>query len=175
MNFVETEIKDLWTIEPKVHNDSRGHFMESFNQREFEEKIGAVTFVQDNEVFSTRGVLRGLHMQTAPYMQAKLVRAVKGEILDVAVDYRKDSPTFLKHVAVHLTSENKKQIFVPHGFLHGYIVLSETALVQYKVDNFWVPGHEFGVRFDDPKLGIDWGLDPKDYVVSEKDLKLGYV
>lgn len=172
MEFKPMRISGLWELTPSKHADKRGHFLESYNQKAFNEHIGKCTFVQDNEVFSTKGVLRGLHMQKAPNMQAKLVRAVEGEILDVAVDFREESPTYLQHVAVRLSAQNKKQLFVPHGFLHGYVVLSPSAVVHYKVDNFWVPGAEFGLRFDDSALNIDWLLSPQEYIVSEKDMEL---
>jgi dTDP-4-dehydrorhamnose 3,5-epimerase len=156
-----------------VFKDSRGYFFESFNQNKFNALIGQeVNFVQDNESFSSKGVLRGLHFQTGDYAQAKLVRAVKGTVLDVVVDMRKESPTFSKHFSIELSEDNKRQLFVPRGFAHGFIVLSETAIFSYKCDNFYNKPSEKGLRYDDPSLAIDWRLPTKEFIVSEKDLVL---
>jgi dTDP-4-dehydrorhamnose 3,5-epimerase len=173
MTAVETKLKGCFIIEPKVHIDLRGHFFESFNQNKFNELIGTnIDFVQDNESFSSKGVLRGLHFQTGEYAQAKLVRVVKGAVLDVVVDLRKDSPTFSKHFSIELSEENKKQLFVPRGFAHGFVVLSETAIFSYKCDNFYNSASEQGLRYDDPSLGIDWKLPTNEFIVSEKDEEL---
>jgi dTDP-4-dehydrorhamnose 3,5-epimerase len=170
MRYSELDIPGLWVIEPEVLKDGRGYFMESYKQQEFETRIGAVPFIQENESFSCKGVLRGLHYQLAPYGQAKLVRVIQGEVLDVAVDIRTGSPTFGSHAAVLLSGENKKQLFIPRGFAHGFKVISETALFQYKVDNIYKPGHEAGIRFNDPALGIDWGVeDESALIISGKD------
>ena len=171
MNYIQTEIDGVWLIEPNVYSDERGYFMEAFKKEEFEAKIGPVDFVQDNESKSSYGVLRGLHYQLPPYTQAKLVRVVKGKVLDVVVDLRKNSATFGKHVAVELSEENRRQFFVPRGFAHGFVVLSEEVIFQYKCDNYYAPGHEGGIRFDDPALGIDWKIPVEDMILSEKDLK----
>ncbi len=156
-------------IEPKVFGDERGYFFESFSQREFEEKVCKTLFVQDNESKSCYGVVRGLHFQRAPFEQAKLVRVVTGRVLDVAVDIRKGSPTCGQHVCTELSAENKRQLFIPRGFAHGFAVLSEEALFQYKCDNYYAPGYEGAIRWDDPKLGIDWKLPPEEIILSEKD------
>ena len=169
MNIIKTAIEGVVIIEPKVFGDERGYFFESFSQREFEEKVCKTTFVQDNESKSSYGVLRGLHFQKGEYAQAKLVRVVQGKVLDVAVDIRKDSPTFGQHVAVELSDENKRQFFVPRGFAHGFVVLSKEAIFQYKCDNFYAPEHEGGIAWNDPDLGIDWKIDIKDAVLSQKD------
>lgn len=155
MNIIKTEIEGVVIIEPKVFGDERGYFFESFSQKQFQEEVCNTTFVQDNESKSSYGVLRGLHFQKGEYAQAKLVRVVKGKVLDVAVDIRKGSPTFRKHVSVELTEENKRQFFVPRGFAHGFVVLSDEAIFQYKCDNFYTPEHEGGIAWNDPKLGID--------------------
>ncbi|CAL2103448.1 dTDP-4-dehydrorhamnose 3,5-epimerase [Tenacibaculum sp. 190130A14a] len=173
MNFVKTDIPDVIIIEPRVFKDERGFFFESFNQKIFEENIMRVDFIQDNESKSTRGVLRGLHFQKPPYTQAKLVRCIQGEVLDVAVDMRKESPTYGKYVSVLLSEENKKQVFIPRGFAHGYIVLSEEALFAYKVDNVYAPKHDTGIQWNDPDLNIDWKIIEKDIILSEKDKNLG--
>lgn len=167
--FIKTEIPDVVIIEPKVFGDDRGYFFESYNQKDFEENIGKIEFVQDNESKSSYGVLRGLHYQLPPYTQSKLVRAIKGTVLDVAVDIRKDSPTFGKHVAVELSEENKRQLFVPKGFAHGFVVLSDEAVFAYKVDEFYTPSHDRGIKFDDSELGIDWKIDLEKVSLSEKD------
>lgn len=174
MKFIETELEGVIIVEARRFADDRGWFMESFSQREFNGALGAAStvFVQDNEVWSHRGVIRGLHYQLEPNAQAKLVRASKGSILDVAVDVRPGSRTFGRWVAVELSDQNLRQLFVPHGFAHGYAVLSDEALVGYKCDNFYAPPSEGGIRFDDPALGIDWRLKPSERVVSDRDLGL---
>jgi len=173
MTATETKLKGCFIIEPSVLNDPRGYFFESFNQSKFNELIGkTIDFVQDNESFSSKGVLRGLHFQTGAYAQAKLVRVVKGTVLDVVVDMRKESPTFSKHFSIELSEDNKRQLFVPRGFAHGFIVLSETAIFSYKCDNFYNKESEQGLRYDDPSLAIDWRLPANEFIVSEKDLVL---
>jgi len=173
MTATETKLKGCFIIEPSVLNDPRGYFFESFNQSKFNELIGkTIDFVQDNESFSSKGVLRGLHFQTGAYAQAKLVRVVKGTVLDVVVDMRKESPTFSKHFSIELSEDNKRQLFVPRGFAHGFIVLSETAIFSYKCDNFYNKESEQGLRYDDPSLGIDWMLPASEFIISEKDLVL---
>jgi len=159
-------------IEPSVFEDERGYFLESFNLACFQENIGFVEFVQDNESKSSKGVLRGLHYQKPPFNQAKLVRCIEGRVLDVAVDIRKGSPTYGKHVAIELSGENKKQVFVPKGFAHGFSVLSESAVITYKVDNRYAPKYDAGIRFDDEALQIDWGLPQEEVQLSEKDKNL---
>jgi dTDP-4-dehydrorhamnose 3,5-epimerase len=173
MKVTETKLKDCFIVEPVVFKDSRGYFYESFSQNNFNELIGrTVNFVQDNESFSSKGVLRGLHFQTGEHAQAKLVRAIKGTVLDVVVDMRKESPTFSQHFSIELSEDNKKQLFVPRGFAHGFMVLSDSAIFCYKCDNFYNKASERGLRYDDPYLGIDWRLPTTELVVSEKDLKL---
>ncbi|WP_303014689.1 dTDP-4-dehydrorhamnose 3,5-epimerase [uncultured Bacteroides sp.] len=169
MNYIQTEIDGVWLIEPKVFSDERGYFMEAFKKEEFEANIGPVDFVQDNESKSSFGVLRGLHYQKGEYSQAKLVRVIKGEVLDVAVDLRKSSPTFGKHVSVLLSEENKRQFFIPRGFAHGFAVLSEEAVFTYKVDNKYVPQAEASILFNDETLGIDWPLAEEQMILSPKD------
>lgn len=169
MNVIKTAIEGVFILEPRLFEDARGYFFESFNQREFEEKVGKTVFVQDNESKSTYGVVRGLHIQKPPYTQSKLVRVVKGAVLDVAVDVRKGSPTFGQHVAVELTGENHRQFFIPKGFLHGFSVLSEEVVFQYKCDNFYAPASEGAVAWDDPDLGIDWRIPADKVILSEKD------
>ena len=170
MKYIQTEIAGLWIIEPKVLSDSRGYFMESFKQEVFNQNVGKVVFIQENESGSSRGVLRGLHYQLAPYSQAKLVRVIEGTVLDVAVDLRKGSPTFGKYMAVELSGQNKRQFYIPQGFAHGFHVLSERAVFTYKVDNPYMPSHERSLRFDDPQIGIDWRItDPENVILSEKD------
>lgn len=171
-NFIPTEIKGLVVIEPSIFEDDRGYFFESFNQKEFEEKIGPISFVQDNQSFSQYGVLRGLHYQLEPSAQAKLVSVPMGTVLDVAVDIRKGSPTYGKHFAIELSSENKKQLFIPRGFAHGFVVLSKEAIFAYKCDNFYHRESESGIRYDDPALGINWILPAEDLIISEKDIQL---
>ena len=172
MKCLKTEIQDLYVIEPSVFEDERGYFLESFNLAYFQENIGFVEFVQDNESKSSKGVLRGLHFQKPPFNQAKLVRCIEGRVLDVAVDIRKGSPTYGKHVAIELSGENKKQVFVPKGFAHGFSVLSESAVITYKVDNRYAPKYDAGIRFDDEALQIDWGLPQEEVQLSEKDKNL---
>lgn len=169
MNVIKTAIDGVFILEPRLFEDARGYFFESFNQREFEEKVAPVVFVQDNESKSSYGVVRGLHYQKPPYTQSKLVRVVKGAVLDVAVDVREGSPTFGQHVAVELTGENHRQFFIPRGFLHGFSVLSEEVVFQYKCDNFYAPASEGAVAWDDPDLGIDWRIPAEQVILSEKD------
>ena len=175
MNFNKTDIPEILIIEPKLFGDERGYFLESFNKNTFEENIGEVNFVQDNESKSSKGVIRGLHFQKPPYTQAKLVRCIEGEVLDVAVDIRKGSPTYGKYVAVKLSGENKKQLFVPRGFAHGFAVLSDTAIFAYKVDNIYAPEYDAGLHWNDPKINIKWGINEEDILVSKKDLKLPFL
>ena len=172
MKFIKTEISDVYIIEPSVFEDNRGYFLESFNLEKFEENVYPIKFVQDNESKSSRGVLRGLHFQSPPFNQAKLVRCIDGRVMDVAVDIRKGSPTYGKHVAVELSGENKRQLFVPRGFAHGFSVLSETAVFAYKVDNTYSPESDSGIRYDDKDLNIDWGLTEGGVQLSEKDKNL---
>ncbi len=173
MKATETKLKGCYVIEPSVFNDDRGYFFESYNKGKFDDLIGSkVDFVQDNESFSTKGVLRGLHFQKGAHAQAKLVRVTHGEVLDVAVDIRPDSSTFLQVVTERLSAENKKQLFVPKGFAHGFIVLSDTVVFNYKCDNFYNKASERGIIYNDKTLNIDWLLDYKDFLVSEKDLVL---
>lgn len=169
MEVIKTAIEGVLILEPRVFNDARGYFFESFSQREFEEKVGPVQFVQDNESMSVRGVMRGLHFQRPPYTQAKLVRCVRGAVLDVTVDIRKGSPTYGQHVAVELTEENHRQLFVPRGFAHGFAVLSEEAVFQYKCDNFYAPQADGGISILDTSLGIDWRIPTEEAILSEKD------
>ena len=169
MEVIKTAIEGLLIIEPKVFKDSRGYFFESFSQREFEEKVCPINFVQDNESMSSYGVMRGLHFQRPPYTQSKLVRCVKGAVLDVAVDIRKGSPTYGQHVAVELTEENHRQFFVSKGFAHGFAVLSDEAIFQYKCDNYYAPQSEGAIAWDDPDLGIDWQVPTENRILSEKD------
>lgn len=172
MEFKKTSIEGVFIIEPRVFNDSRGYFFEAWKKDKFEQNIGPVEFMQDNESKSSYGVLRGLHYQKGEFSQAKLVRVIKGKVLDVAVDIRKGSPTFGKHVMVELSDENKRQFFIPRGFAHGFLVLSDEAIFTYKVDNVYAPQAEAGIRWDDPDLGIKWPIDPKVVLTSEKDLRL---
>lgn len=169
MNYIQTEIDGVWLIEPKVLSDSRGYFMEAFKKDEFEKYIGKVDFIQDNESKSTFGVLRGLHYQKGEYSQAKLVRVIKGEVLDVAVDLRRSSPTFGKHVSVVLNEENKRQFFIPRGFAHGFLVLSKEAIFTYKVDNAYAPQSEASILYCDESLAIDWPIADFQVIMSEKD------
>ena len=172
MNYIQTEINGVWLIEPKVFRDARGYFMEAFKEEEFRAHIGDVHFIQDNESKSSFGVLRGLHYQKGEYSQAKLVRVLKGRVLDVAVDLRRSSPTFGKYVSVELSEENKRQFFIPRGFAHGFLVLSDEAVFTYKVDNPYTPTHERGIRYDDPTVHVDWSItDPESINLSEKDTK----
>jgi dTDP-4-dehydrorhamnose 3,5-epimerase len=169
MEVIQTAIEGLLIIQPRVFEDERGYFLETFSLKTFEEKVAKTLFVQDNESKSQYGVLRGLHFQKPPFAQAKLVRVVKGCVLDVAVDIRKDSPTFGQHLAIELSGENKTQLFIPHGFAHGFAVLSEDAVFQYKCDNYYAPAYEGAIRWDDPALHIDWQLSQNDIILSEKD------
>lgn len=169
MEVIKTDIEGVVLIEPRVFTDPRGYFFESFSQREFEQKVRKVNFVQDNESMSSYGVMRGLHFQRPPYTQSKLVRCVKGCVLDVAVDIRKGSPTYGQHVAVELSQENKRMLFIPRGFAHGFSVLSETAVFQYKCDNFYTPSADGGVSIVDDSLGIDWKIDMDKAILSQKD------
>lgn len=174
MKVEQTAIKDLVVITPSVFEDERGYFFEAYNQAKFNQEEIKYQFIQDNQSFSKRGVIRGLHLQINPFAQAKLVRVLEGEILDVAVDLRKNSPTYGQHISVLLSAENKKQLMVPHGFAHGFSVLSETASVMYKVDQLYDKRSERGIRFDDPSLNIDWQLEASEIIVSEKDLVLPF-
>lgn len=171
MEVIKTEIDGVVIIEPRIFKDARGYFFESYSEREFNEKVGPVKFVQDNESCSTRGVMRGLHFQCPPFAQAKLVRCVRGAVLDVAVDIRKGSPTYGRHVAVELTEKNHRQFFIPRGFAHGFAVLSDTAVFQYKCDNYYAPQADGGISITDTSLGIDWRIALKDAILSEKDTK----
>lgn len=170
MEIIKTAIDGLVIIEPKVFQDARGYFFESFSQREFEEKVRKINFVQDNESMSSYGVMRGLHFQRPPYTQSKLVRCVKGRVLDVAVDIRKGSPTYGQYEAVELSEGNHRQFFVPRGFAHGFAVLSETAIFQYKCDNFYAPQADGGISIKDDTLGIDWQIPTENAILSEKDI-----
>lgn len=170
MDYLKTEIEGVYIIEPRVFNDARGYFMEAWKQEEFNEHIGRVDFIQDNESKSSFGVLRGLHYQKGEASQAKLVRVIKGKVLDVAVDIRRSSPTFGKHVMVELSEDNKRQFFIPHGFAHGFLVLSQEAVFTYKVDRPYAPQAEAGIRWNDPDLAIEWPIDPGQVQTSAKDL-----
>jgi dTDP-4-dehydrorhamnose 3,5-epimerase len=173
LKFAPQSIKDVILIEPTIHGDDRGYFIETFRQDLLEEAIGyKVNFVQDNESRSTKGVLRGLHYQLSPYTQAKLVRVIEGSVLDVAIDIRQSSPTFGQHVYAELTEQNKHQLFVPHGFAHGFVVLSDSATFAYKVDNYYAPEHDRGIAFDDKELKIDWQLSAEELQLSDKDRAL---
>ena len=174
MRFIKTNIKDLIILEPKIFEDDRGYFIESYNQKKFKEVIGEVLFVQDNESKSSKGVLRGLHFQKPPFDQAKLVRCIKGKVLDVVVDLRSGSKTYGQHLALELSCENKRQLFVPRGFAHGFLVLSENAIFSYKVDNVYAPDYDSGVNWNDPLLNIPWGMDKSEILVSKKDSKLPF-
>lgn len=171
MEFQETDIKGVWIITPRRFGDARGYFMESWKKAEFESHVGAINFVQDNESFSSYGVLRGLHFQRGEYSQAKLVRVSRGKVLDVAVDLRAGSPTYGRHVAVVLDDESCRQLFIPRGFAHGFVVLSEVAQFQYKVDNVYAPQSEATLRFDDPAVGVEWPVSKSDMLLSPKDLE----
>ena len=173
MTVIETKLKGCFIIEPTIFKDKRGYFFESFNEQKFNEALNLNSrFIQDNESFSTKGVLRGLHYETGNYAQAKLVRVVKGKVLDIAVDIRKESPTFGQYISIELTEENKKQIFVPRGFAHGFVVLSDTAILSYKCDNFYNKESEEGIIYNDTTLNIDWKLPPESLIISEKDIDL---
>ena len=171
MEFKKTNIESMYIIEPRVFNDARGYFFEAWKKQEFEANIGPVDFVQDNESKSSYGVLRGLHYQKGEFSQAKLVRVIKGRVLDVAVDIRRSSATFGQHVMVELSDENKRQFFIPRGFAHGFLVLSDEAVFTYKVDNVYAPQAEAGIRWNDPQLGIQWPIDPAQVLTSDKDLR----
>jgi dTDP-4-dehydrorhamnose 3,5-epimerase len=171
MQFIPTTIPDVVMIEPKVWSDTRGYFFESYRDDLFQQHISHIDWVQDNESFSTYGTLRGLHYQLPPHAQSKLVRVVQGKVLDIAVDIRQSSPTFGKHVAVELSADNKRQLFIPRGFAHGFVVLSQTALFQYKVDNYYNKEADRGIAFNDPALGIDWQIDLSQVQLSDKDSK----
>jgi dTDP-4-dehydrorhamnose 3,5-epimerase len=170
INVIDTTIEGVKIIEPRIFGDARGYFFESFSQREFEEKVCRTTFVQDNESKSIAGVVRGLHFQKPPFTQSKLVRVVRGAVLDVAVDIRKGSPTYGQHVAVELTEDNHRQFFVPRGFAHGFAVLSDEAIFQYKCDNYYAPQSEGAIAWNDPALGIDWRVPTENRILSEKDM-----
>lgn len=171
MKYTELSLPGVWLIEPRRFGDARGYFMESFKLEEFQANVGPVKFVQDNESFSSQGVLRGLHFQKGEASQAKLVRVSRGAVLDVVVDLRGDSPTFGRHVAVELSADNALQLFLPRGMAHGFVVLSDVAQFQYKVDNVYAPQAEATLRFDDPALGIDWRIPASEMLLSEKDLR----
>ena len=171
MEIIKTAIEGLVIIEPRIFKDARGYFFESFSQKEFDEKIMPIRFVQDNESMSSYGVMRGLHFQRPPFTQSKLVRCVKGRVLDVAVDIRKGSPTYGQHVAIELNEDNHRQVFIPRGFAHGFAVLSETAIFQYKCDNFYAPEADGGISIMDESLGIDWQIPTEKAILSEKDIK----
>lgn len=170
MKVIKTDIEGPLILEPRVFEDSRGYFFESYSKRVFDAEVMPIDFVQDNESCSSRGVMRGLHFQRPPFTQAKLVRCVRGRVLDVAVDIRKGSPTYGCHVAVELTEENHRQFFIPHGFAHGFAVLSDTAVFQYKCDNYYAPESDGGISIQDESLGIDWQIDPSNAILSPKDL-----
>ena len=171
MEIIKTTIEGLVIIEPRIFKDARGYFFESFSQKEFDEKVMPIRFVQDNESMSSYGVMRGLHFQRPPFTQSKLVRCVKGRVLDVAVDIRKGSPTYGQHVAIELNEDNHRQVFIPRGFAHGFAVLSETAIFQYKCDNFYAPEADGGISIMDESLGIDWQIPTEKAILSEKDIK----
>ena len=171
LEVIKTDIEGVVIIKPRIFTDSRGYFFESYSKREFDEKVRRVDFVQDNESCSSRGVMRGLHFQRPPFTQSKLVRCVKGRVLDVAVDIRKGSPTYGRHVAVELSEDNHLQFFVPRGFAHGFAVLSDTAVFQYKCDNYYHPEADGGIAITDGSLGIDWRIDPGQAILSEKDTR----
>ena len=169
MNFIKTKIDGVIIVEPKIFKDERGYFFESYNEAEFQKNGIPNRFVQDNQSMSSYGVIRGLHCQLGEHAQAKLVRVLQGKVLDVAVDVRPNSPTFGKHVAVELSAENQRQLFIPRGFLHGFSVLSETAIFAYKCDNLYCKASEFGIRYDDPEIGVDWRIPADKVITSEKD------
>lgn len=171
MNVIKTDIEGVVVIEPRVFDDARGYFFESYSKRRFDEVVRPIEFVQDNESMSTRGVIRGLHFQRPPFSQSKLVRCVRGAVLDVVVDIRRGTPTYGRHIAVELTGENRRQLFVPRGFAHGFAVLSDEAVFQYKCDNYYHPESEGGISIADHSLGIDWRIDPAEAILSEKDLR----
>ena len=172
MKFIKTDIPDVYILEPTIFGDNRGYFLESFNKYKFEEVIGKVSFIQDNESKSSKGVLRGLHFQKPPYAQAKLLRCIKGKVMDIAVDIRKGSPTYGKHIAVELSGENKRQLFIPKGMAHGFSVLKENTVFAYKVDNIYIPEYDSGIRYDDKDLDLDWCLNENEIILSAKDQNL---
>lgn len=171
MEVIKTKIEGIVIIEPRIFKDARGYFYESFSQKEFDEKVMPIRFVQDNESMSTYGVMRGLHFQRPPFTQSKLVRCCRGAILDIAVDIRKGSPTYGQHVAIELTEENHRQLFIPRGFAHGFAVLSDVAVLQYKCDNFYAPQADAGIQLRDKDLSIDWQIPTENAILSEKDIK----
>lgn len=170
MNYIETEINGVWVLEPRIFEDDRGYFMETYRAEDFDKNIGTTVFVQDNESKSSYGVLRGLHYQKGEWSQAKLVRVIEGKVLDVAVDLRKSSETFGKYVAVELSAQNKRQLFIPRGFAHGFVVLSDKAVFTYKVDNKYMPSAEASIRYDDPTIGVNWPIASEDLILSPKDV-----
>ena len=173
MSFIKTEIEDVWVIEPKIFKDDRGYFYESFNAETFNKETGLnINFVQDNQSKSNKGVLRGMHYQTGEHAQAKLVRVLQGSVQDVAVDLRKNSPTFGKHFSIILTAENHKQLFVPRGFAHGFLVLEDNTIFAYKCDNFYNKESEGGLIYNDESIAINWELETEDFILSEKDIEL---
>ena len=174
MKFTKTSIEGLVIIDPTVFGDNRGYFLESYNEKEFKEVIFKVSFVQDNESKSSKGVLRGLHFQKPPFAQAKLVRCIEGKVLDVVVDIRKNSKTYGQYFTTELSGENKKQVFIPRGFAHGFLVLSDSAIFAYKVDNTYAPEHDAGIRWNDPIVNIQWGLSESEVLVSDKDAQLPF-
>ena len=174
MRFIETKIKDLIILEPEIFGDKRGYFIESYNKKKFDDISDEVLFVQDNESKSSKGVLRGLHFQKPPFDQAKLVRCIAGKVLDVAVDLRNGSKTYGQYFTLELSCENKRQLFVPRGFAHGFLVLSENAIFSYKVDNVYAPDYDSGIRWNDPTLNIPWGMDKSEVLISKKDSKLPF-
>jgi len=174
MKFTKTSIEGIVIIDPTVFGDNRGYFLESYNEKEFKEVIGNVSFVQDNESKSSKGVLRGLHFQKSPFAQAKLVRCIEGKVLDVVVDIRNNSKTYGQYFTTELSGENKKQVFIPRGFAHGFLVLSDSAIFAYKVDNTYAPEHDAGIRWNDPIVNIQWGLSESEVLVSDKDAQLPF-
>ena len=175
MEVIKTKIEGIVIIEPRIFKDARGYFYESFSQKEFDEMVMPIRFVQDNESMSTYGVMRGLHFQRPPFTQSKLVRCCRGAILDIAVDIRKGSPTYGQHVAIELTEENHRQLFIPRGFAHGFAVLSDVAVLQYKCDNFYAPQADAGIQLRDKDLGIDWKIPTENAILSDKDIKHPYL
>ena len=175
MEVIKTKIEGIVIIEPRIFKDARGYFYESFSQKEFDEKVMPIRFVQDNESMSTYGVMHGLHFQRPPFTQSKLVRCCRGAILDIAVDIRKGSPTYGQHVAIELTEENHRQLFIPRGFAHGFAVLSDVAVLQYKCDNFCAPQADAGIQLRDKDLGIDWKIPTENAILSDKDIKHPYL
>jgi len=169
MKFIKTKLPEVIIIEPRVFEDDRGYFFESYKKELFDENVRPIEFIQDNESKSIKGVLRGLHYQLPPFAQSKLVRVIKGRVLDVAVDIRKGSPTFKEYVAVELSEENRRQLFIPRGFAHGFLVLSDEAIFSYKVDNYYAPKYDRSIRFDDPEIGIEWSFPKERIIVSNKD------